>query len=411
MSQSATMPHSSASRQDGEKSPGRLDAMVIVLCAFMCGAMAGNIYYAQTLISEIAPDVGLSSTVSGLIVTFTQLGYGLGLMLMVPLADKVANRPLIIGCLLGAALALTGVGLSQSSALFLASIAALGVLSAGAQVVVPYVAALTEEAHRGAAIGKVMAGLLGGILLARPAASFVASLAGWRAIFWISASLMVALALIAARLLPARKPQEERGYGSILKSTARLVLTRPVLRRRSLYQGLIFAAFNILWTATPLLLADRFGFSQMQIALFALAGAGGALAAPFAGKAGDKGYARLGTRLALGLGVAMAVLTGWAGTLPSIVLLVIGAFFLDVATQCNQVLGQKVIYAIKGATPGRLNSAYMTVMFVLGAGGAATATLAYHSLGYFATMGIAAAVTALALLVALTDRTTPDEDE
>lgn len=369
----------------------------------MCGAMAGNIYYAQTLISEIAPDVGLSNTVSGLIVTFTQLGYGVGLMLMVPLADKLSNRPLIITCLLGAAVALAGVALAPSALPFLVAIGLLGLLSAGAQVVVPYAAALTEESQRGAAIGQVMAGLLGGILLARPAASFVADLAGWRAIFWMSAALMVALAALGWRLLPVRKPHETRSYGAILASTAKLLVTRPVLQRRALYQGLIFASFNILWTATPLLLKDAMGFSQMQVALFALAGAGGALAAPYVGKAGDRGHARLGTRLALGLGCVMALLTGWGGIAQSLVLLVIGAFLLDVATQGNQVLGQKVIYSLKGATPGRLNSAYMTVMFVLGAGGAALATFAYHTLGYGWTMGIAAALPALALLVAFTE--------
>lgn len=397
-------PASHPSRASAQSEQG-LGRGVIVLCAFMCGAMAANIYYAQTLISEIAPAVGLSKTVSGLIVTFTQLGYGAGLMLMVPLADKLANRRLIVTCLLGAAAALAVVGLSQGAVPFLVGICALGLLSAGAQVVVPYVAAMSSEENSGRAIGEVMSGLLGGILLARPAASFVAEFAGWRAIFWISCAAMLVLALLAARILPERRPEEKRAYGAILASTAKLLATRPVLQRRALYQGLVFAAFNILWTATPLLLKDDFGFSQWQVALFALAGAGGAFAAPYAGSAGDKGYARIGTRLALGLAAVMALVTGWGGTaLASVLVLALGAFFLDTATQCNQVLGQKVIYSLKGATPGRLNSAYMTVMFVLGAGGAGLATWAYHALGYFATMSIAAALPLAALLAALTEK-------
>ncbi|MCJ2183943.1 MFS transporter [Novosphingobium sp. 1949] len=401
MSQSAD--RASPSHHPSPAGEGALSGAVIVLCAAMCGAMAANIYYAQTLIGEIAPQVGLSDTVSGLIVTLTQLGYGLGLMLMVPLADKVANRPLIITCLLGACAALVVVALARSAPMFLAGIGVLGVLSAGAQVVVPYVAGLCAEDRRGAAIGKVMSGLLGGILLARPAASFLADLAGWRTIFALSAVLMLTLAGLAWRMLPARSPHEPRAYAALIGSTAKLLVTRPMLRRRAIYQGLMFASFNILWTATPLMLASAMGLSQMHVALFALAGAGGALVAPYAGKAGDRGHARLGTRLALALGCAMALLTGWGGSVGSIALLVLGAFFLDVATQCSQVLGQKVIYSLKGATPGRLNSAYMTVMFVLGGGGAALATAVYHSYGFFATMGIAAALPALALAFALTE--------
>ena len=62
--------------------------------------------------------------------------------------------------------------------------------STGAQVLIPLVAHLTPLERRGRVVGNVMAGLLTGIMLARPAALFLAASFGWRAVFWFSAVLM-----------------------------------------------------------------------------------------------------------------------------------------------------------------------------------------------------------------------------
>ncbi|TCP70944.1 hypothetical protein [Sphingomonas sp. PP-CE-1G-424] len=57
-----------------------------------CGLMVANLYYAQALIGEIAPALGLHGAVAGLVVTTTQLGYGAGLFFVVSLADRVENK-------------------------------------------------------------------------------------------------------------------------------------------------------------------------------------------------------------------------------------------------------------------------------------------------------------------------------
>jgi MFS family permease len=83
-----------------------LSAGMTLLLAAACGLTAANIYYAQPLIGLIAPDVGLSETAASLIVTFTQVGYCLGLILLVPLGDLLENRSLIFWTLCAAVAAL-----------------------------------------------------------------------------------------------------------------------------------------------------------------------------------------------------------------------------------------------------------------------------------------------------------------
>lgn len=381
-----------------------LTRSITLACAVACGAMAANIYFAQPLIGVIAPELGVSARFAGLIVTLTQAGYGLGLLLLVPLADRVENRRLILASVAGAAAALLAVAAAPGARTFLAASMALGLCSAGAQVIVPYAAALAPEERRGATIGNVMAGLLAGIMLARPVASILTQWGGWRLVFRVEAGAMLAVAAWLAVALPRRVPEGRDRYGAILRSMGRLLATSPMLRRRAAYQGLAFAVFNMFWTVAPLVLARDFALGQGGIAAFALAGAAGALAAPVAGRLGDRGHVRAGTALALASVALGCVLAGWSVAAGSLAALVLFAILIDSATQVNQVLGQRVIYALAGAARGRVNAVYMTVLFLLGGGGSALATIAYAAGGWWATMLTGAGLALLALGYFATER-------
>jgi predicted MFS family arabinose efflux permease len=391
---------------------GGLSPALTVACAVTSGAMVANLYYAQPLIDLIAPELGLSENLSGLIVTLTQLGYGAGLMLIVSLADRIDNRRLILTTLVCVAAALVGVALSSSTAVFLVTAVAVGFCSSGAQVVVPFAASLAPEARRGRTIGNIMAGLLAGIMLARPFSSMIADMFGWRAVFWVSAGVMVALTLWLYKALPSGSPGQGRqkratSYLGNLLSMGRILATTPALQRRAAYQGVLFAVFNIFWTAAPVMLARDFGFSQRGIALFALAGAGGALAAPLAGRLGDRGHVWAGTAVALVTVILSCVLSGWAAAIHSVVALAVFAVTLDAAVQVNQVLGQRVIYSLAGEARGRMNALYMTIVFLLGAGGSSLATLTYHHGGWWTTMLAGAILTLAALAFFATERRRP----
>src|SRR3984893_1438951 len=280
----------------GQFLPGTLRAMrsissvQVATFAAACGLAVASIYYAQPLVGVIAPDLGLPPGLAGLIVALTQLGYGAGLLFLVPLSDVLENRRLVIRALSAVTLGLLAIALSSSAVTLLAASFVVGVFSVATQILVPFASHLAPEISRGKVVGTVMSGLLGGVMLARPFSSYIAATLGWRAVFYISAGMMLALLMLLRRVLPQRHPNSTLTYSQILRSLPSVVARTPVLRRRAFYQGMLFAGFNLFWTGSPLLLAHEFGLGHRGIALFALAGAAGALSATVAGRVGERGF-------------------------------------------------------------------------------------------------------------------------
>lgn len=343
--------------------------MVFFLAA-SCGIIVANIYYAQPLVGLIAPAIGLGSGAASCIVALTQLGYAAGLLTLVPLGDIVENRRLLTLTVAASIPALLIAGFAHQGTMFLAAGALIGLTSVAVQMLVPLAAHLAPDHQRGRIVGNVMSGLLAGILLARPIASLIAHSFGWRAVFFASAFVMAAEALALRLILPKRAPNADYHYFELLRSLLALPFNTPVLRRRSAYQAAAFGAFSLFWTATPLLLAQKFGFSQRGIAVFALVGAAGALAAPIAGRLADRDHGRLGTVVALTSIIAAFLLAGLGSH--SVIALAAAGVLLDAGVQANLVFSQRAIYALAPQLRSRLNGIFMAIFFT---GGAAASAL------------------------------------
>jgi predicted MFS family arabinose efflux permease len=358
---------------------GLTPALTLVF-AIACGLCVANIYYAQPLIGPISDTLQLHAGLAGLIMTLTQLGYGAGLLLLVPLADVVENRRLIVGALFGAVVGLVGIALSDSAVTFLAASFVVGTCAVAAQVLLPFASHLAPEATRGKVVGNIMAGLLGGIMLARPFASVVASALGWRAVFWLSAVLMATLIVVLWRVLPQRQPHASVGYARTMASLPGIVWNTPLLRRRGFYQGMMFSGFQAFWTAVPLALVHEFGMGQRGIALFALAGAAGALMAPLAGRLADRGLTRPATGAAIVVALFSFVLGAIAMHYHSLAGLVAAGILLDGAVQLCQVLNFRSLFMLAPELRGRLNGLFMTFIFICAAvaSGIAAAVYAFH---------------------------------
>lgn len=354
---------------------------MVSLFAFCCGAIVANIYYAQPVIGLIAPDIGLSEYAASMIVSLTQVGYGLGLLFLVPLGDLLESRKLILATTLLAVVVLLAAATTASASWFLAISLLVGVASVSVQMIIPLAAHLADERQRGRVVGNIMGGLLLGILLARPISSLIADHFGWRAVFYAAAALMAVIAALLGSYTPQRKPEHKANYGQLLASLGTLFMTLPVLRQRAFYQACMFAAFSLFWTAVPLELAGYYGLSQTQIALFALAGAAGAIAAPISGRLADAGHTEKATRYSL-LG---AVVVMWLA-IPSHALGVIGlaivGILLDFCVQMNMVAGQRIIYALDPASRSRINGIYMASIFAGGAIGSALTSVIYSHGGW-----------------------------
>lgn len=353
------------------------------LLALAAGAGAANLYYAQPLIALIAGDIGLDETMASLVVTVGQVGYILGLLLLVPLGDIVENRRLISLILICAAAGLSLAFTATGPVLFLAAALMFGIGSVVAQIAVPFAAHLAHPEERGRKVGSVVSGLMTGILLARPVSSILAHWFGWRAVFALAALLMLTLAVGLRAALPHRKPQGDVGYGVLVGSLVPLFLSQPLLRRRAAYQAAMFGVFTLFWTAVPLLLiGPQFGFGQEAIALFALAGAASVVISPLAGWIADRGYSRAGTGGALILGFAGMLLTLLGANSGSVAVLVTGALVLDVAATANLVFGQRAIFMLAPEIRSRLNALYIALFFTGGAAGSALASPLYERGGW-----------------------------
>ncbi|MGW7545516.1 MFS transporter [Streptomyces sp. NPDC054770] len=391
----STPPATGQFRADGNKQEG-LGALAFVLAA-ACGLAVANIYYAQPLLSLLARSFHTSDGAVTIVVTVTQIGYAAGLFLLLPLGDLIQNRKLTSAMLVVTAAALAVAGLSPGLAVFLAASMIIGVTSVVAQILIPFAAHLTGPQNRGRTMGTVQSGMLLGVLLARALSSLVAAAWGWRAIFFISGTLILCLAVVLFRMLPPRAPDHTAGYGRLMLSIVAIVREEPVLRERSLRQAIIFAAFSAYWTTIAYELGDAHGFNQAMIGLFALVGAVGVVVAPVAGRIADRGTDRFATGVALLILVAAMVIacTG-AG---SVILLGVAAVLLDIGMICNQILSQRQIYQLRPDARARLNTVYMGSAFIGGAIGSVAAGHLHGAYGWTGDTIFGAALGGLAFVL------------
>jgi predicted MFS family arabinose efflux permease len=360
-------------------------------------AVASN-YYAQPLLDTIARAFNLSASSAGFIVTAAQLGYAAGLLFLVPLGDMFERRMLIVSMTLLAAGGMLITASSQSLTMMIVGTALTGLFSVVAQILVPLAATLASPEKRGKVVGTIMSGLLLGILLARTVAGLLASLGGWRTVYWVASVLMVVMALALWRGLPKVKQENHLNYPQLLASVFSLFTQDKLLRTRALLGCFTFANFSILWTSMAFLLAaPPFNYSEGVIGLFGLAGAAGALGARPAGGLADKGKSHLTTSAGLVL-LLLSWAAIWYGHV-SVLALIVGILVLDLTVQGVHITNQTVIYRVKPEARNRLTAGYMTSYFIGGAAGSLISASAWQHAGWSGVCAIGAIVATLNLLV------------
>lgn len=376
---------------------------IFLLLALACGMAAANLYFNQPLLDAIARDFGV--TVEGVtaIPAATQLGYASGLFFLGPLGDRFQRRTVILTLNALLVVALGGAAMAPSvHGLTIASYA-VGLFGSMIQQIIPMAAQMAPASERGRIIGTVMSGLLLGILFGRFVAGMLGTAFGWRAVFAISAGAMVPMLALLARLLPRLPISTGMSYAALLGSILRLAGRHPALRTASAKGGLLFACFSVFWVAlTPLLTGPTFGFDARAAGLFGLLGAAGALAAPLAGRAADRGGPDRVMWLAVGLVAASFVLFGVSGE--SLVGLAIGTVVMDLGVQGGMIANQTRIFGIEPEARSRVNAFYMTCYFAGGAIGSVVAGLSYAALGWTGAMAAGLVFALLAGAVHLFER-------
>ncbi|MFF7309108.1 MFS transporter [Streptomyces sp. NPDC008137] len=375
------------SKPDRRMTPART-----LIFAIAAGMAVGNLYWAQPLIEVIASSLGVSSSSAATLVTVTQVGYALGIFLIVPLGDILDRRRLIPLILTVSAATLIGAALAPSFAVLLAALGGVGLTTVGAQLLAPLASELAEPERRGRVVGAVASGSLIGILLSRTISGFVADLLGWRAIYVIAAVAALVLAAVLRAVIPPLEPRAPVPYPRLLGSVFTTVAKHGAVLPSLAICAASFSVFSLFWTSlTYLLTAPPFSFSVSQIGLFGLAGLAGALAARRAGALHDRGWSVPATGIALTL-LGLSLAAAWAGS-NSVVTLIVVVIALDIAAQSILVLGQTRLFALPGSAHSRLNTAFVVSNFLGGALGSAITGLLWSAGGWDAIMTASLAIT------------------
>lgn len=351
----------------------------LLAMAAACGIAVANIYYNQPMLGLMEAEFP-SQPITAMVPTATQLGYAVGLFLLLPLGDFVNRRRMIIGQFAALAVALALAALAPSAWLLVLASVIVGAASTVAQQIVPFAASLAAPEKRGATIGTVMAGVLSGILFSRTLSGFVGEHLGWREMFWIGVPLALAAGGLMFAVLPQHRPTSSLRYHQAILSLAHLWKRHPALRAATVIQAFMFASFTVFWTILALYLAGpKFHLGADIAGLFGIVGAVGIFASPIAGRIADK----RGPHFVVWLGAALAIIA-WLvfGIWSSIATLIIGVIVLDFGIQSALISNQHIIYALDPDARSRLNTVFMTGMFLGGAAGSALATWAWGEGGW-----------------------------
>ena len=369
-----------------------------LLFAIAAGVSVGNLYWAQPLLTPIAKAFGISLGNAGLVITVTQIGYAIGVFLIVPLGDTINRRHILPIVMVLASMALLVISGSPSFSGLLLGAFFLGFFTVSGQILTPLAGDLATDDQRGRVLGVVTSGLMLGILMARAASGLLADIFGWRPVFLFAAAIMVIMSVIIARHLPSLEPKQTISYGKLLLSIFTTFKKSTSVKLTVLLGVLPMSVFTLFWTGlTFLLSAEPFSYSAGQIGLMGLLAIAGAVAVQGAGRLYDKGLSLQGLGCGLVLAIVSIIISGIGET--SFIAIVIGVILFSIGLQAVLVLAQTRMLAIDPAARSRLNTAYVVCNFLAGAIGSAAAGMLWDVGGWRTLMFVAAITLLVALLV------------
>jgi predicted MFS family arabinose efflux permease len=368
------------------------------------GAAVGNLYWAQPLLIEIAEAMNVPAASAGLLVTVTQVGYAIGVSLLMPLGDVVNRKKMIPFIFVCSAFALAASALAPTFSILLLALTAVGLTSIAGQLLVPLAGDLANNEQRGKVVGVVTSGILTGILASRTLSGLLADALGWRSIYVVASVTSVVMAIVLKKAVPELPAKSSVPYTQLLKSVLSVVRKHKVVRATLFLNAFVFSVFTMFWTAlTFLLSAAPFSYSTSKIGLVGLVGLAGAVGAQGAGRFHDKGLSVPASGFALLLCLISLGLSAIGSS--SISLILLAVVMIDIAIQTISVLNQTRLFSVEPSARSRLNTAYVTCNFIGGAIGSALAGILWQNGGWKLVMSGAGILTLIALLIWFFERT------
>lgn len=385
------------------KENGGLPASILWTLAIVAGISVANLYYNQPLLNMIRQELGVSEFQTNLIAMVTQIGYALGLLFIVPLADLYQRKRIITTNFALLILSLLVIAIAGNIHLILAASFVTGICSVIPQIFIPIASQFSRPENKGRNVGIVVSGLLTGILASRVVSGFVGELFGWREMYYIAAAMMLICGIVVLRVLPDIQPNFRGKYSDLMKSLFSLLKEYPQLRIYSLRAGLVFGSFLAMWSCLAFKMGQApFYAGSDVIGLLGACGIAGALSASVVGRYVKRVGVRRFNFIGCGLNL-LAWLLLFVGE-NSYFGIIVGILIIDIAMQCIQMSNQTSLFELCPSASNRVNTIFMTTYFIGGSLGTFLAGTTWQAFGWVGVIGTGVLLTICSLLITISCR-------
>jgi predicted MFS family arabinose efflux permease len=326
-------------------SPSNTPTRAIALLALAGFSSQAMVRAADSLLPQIAADIGVTVGAASIIVTAYMITHGTVQLIIGPIGDKFGKFVMVaIACAL-CSLTVMACGLAQSLTTLALARLASGLTAAW---IIPLGMAFVGDAvpyeRRQEVLGRYLTGQISGQLFGQAAGGIIGDWLGWRAVFFLLAGIFAIAAIALFRELvtnPSTRPeqapdQRPRGFVADYK----VVLSNP-WARMVLLAAVIEAA--LMWGAFAYVGADlhlRFGLSFTLVGLIVgTFGIGGLIYAgtvqQLVGRFGQIGLATCGGLLVGVAYLALALAPTWWIAPAAVVAVGLGFYMLHNTLQVN----------------------------------------------------------------------------
>lgn len=354
---------------------------IILLMALMAGLTVANLYYNQPLLEMIRSDLHTSASLANLIAVITQVGYALGLLLIVPTGDLFSRRKIIMVCMVIAALMTVTIGLSSNIYIIWGASLMMGACSIVPQLFIPIAGQFSKPEDKARNMGYVLSGLLIGILAARVVSGMVGEWFGWRTMYYIAGAVMIMCLMLTLWLMPQMQHNFSGSYAGLMKSVAGIFARHRLIRINSIRAACGFGSMLAFWSCLAFHLAgEPFCSGSDAVGYLGICGVAGATVASGIGKYipryGVKRFSMAGAAIQMA-----AWLTAWLfGT--TYAGLVVALILIDIGSQCLQLSNQSACIQAVPEASNRANTIFMTTYFIGGSLGTLLAGQGWHLAGW-----------------------------
>lgn len=380
---------------------------VVWFMALAAALGTAGIYPLQPAIAEVAATMHTSVAAIGVALACGPVGYLSGLMLLVPLVDRIAPRK-VLSAQFGALAVALAAGAVVGSPWLLGS--TVGLIGAGSSVgaqLSSVAGRFAQPQQRATALGIVTSGISAGILAGRIVGGWLANVIGWRETLLVFALACAAVAITAHVVLPTASATATEGCLATLRGIPRLYVRHSELRAAAGRGAIWFFAFCTIWAGLAVALSQPpFSYSPQRIGLYAFAGLLGVAATRVSGAWTDRIGAR--TVILIGLGLAATSAAALATMLDDTFVSLVCLGLFDAGLFAAQVANQSTVLAIDPHAPARFNSAYMIIYFIGGSLGTAFGAAVVGWFGWTITAMLAAVSVIVAVGLTLWPRARTD---